>query len=102
MAALILAAADYKTFGTSKRFNAYRGAASANYVAQPFPGLNTAVYESLRSHPEYRSALDLTGPFPQNLRHNGLTTPQGFDPLLTMRYKTLVDQVGHFRSNREF
>ena len=60
------------------------------------------MYESLRSHPEYRVALDITGPFPQNLRHNGLTTPQGFDPLLPMQYKTLVDRIGHFRTNREF
>jgi hypothetical protein len=69
-AALVLVAAEYKAFGTSKRFNASRGPYSANYGAQPFPGMNADTYSTLRSHPEYRLALDVTALFPQNLRHN--------------------------------
>ncbi len=99
-AALILVAADYKTFGTSKRFNAWRGRLVA--ATQPLPGMNTSVYETLRQHPEFRSALDLTGPFPLELRHSALTTPQGFDPLLPDQYRILADRVGHFDTNRLF
>jgi hypothetical protein len=102
IAALILVAAEYKAFGTSKRFNAYRGPYAANYVSQPFPGLNANLYELLRKCPEYRLALDLTALFPQTLRHNGLATPQGFDPLLPAQYKSLIDRIARFRTNREF
>jgi hypothetical protein len=101
-AVLLLVAADYKAFGTSKRLNAYRGPYTANYVSQPFPGLNARLYQSLRQHPEYRLALDQTALFPQSLRHNGLTTPQGFDPLLPAQYKALIDRIARFRTNREF
>ena len=102
LAALVLVAAEYKAFGTSKRFNAYRGPFAVNYVSEPFPGLDPGVYAALRQHPEYRLALDVTALFPQALRHNGLATPQGFDPLLPAQYKALVDRIAHFRTNREF
>src|SRR6266542_4137411 len=67
-----------------------------------FPGLNTGIYASLRQHPEYRLALDVTALFPHHLRHNGLSTQQGFDPLLPVQYKVLVERIAHFRTNREF
>jgi hypothetical protein len=101
-AAIILVSVDYKVFGTSKRFNAARGRFSLEYVSQPFPGFGATFYESLKKHPEYRLALDLTGPHPLNLRHAGLTTPQGFDPFLPEQYRTLIQQIGHFYTNREF
>ena len=102
LAALVLAAADYKAFGTSKRFNASRGPYREEYVSQPFPNLNTAVYDAVRQHPEYRIALDRTAPFPQKLRHGGLATPQGFDPFLPELYQILVERFVRFRTNREF
>src|SRR5262249_10344099 len=40
---------------------------------------------------------------PLDLRHAGLATPQGFDPLLPEAYKSLVTlHTGRFRSDREF
>src|SRR5262249_32946442 len=72
------------------------------FRATPFPHLNESIYDRFRERPEYRVALDLTGPFPQNLRHNGLSTPQGFDPFLPKQYQILVERLAHFRSNREF
>jgi hypothetical protein len=42
---------------------------------------------------------DVTGPFPTELRHLGLTTPQGFDPFITLRFKRLMEPIAHFRSN---
>src|SRR5260370_11851763 len=73
-ALLILAASDYKAFGTGRRFNAAPGRSHVQH--EPSAGLNPSVYESIRRHPEYRLALDATGPFPSELRQAGLTTPQ--------------------------
>ena len=84
-ALLILAASDYKAFGTGKRFNAAPG--RSHVAPEPFAGMNTSVYESIRQHPESRLALDVTGPFPIELRRIGLTTPQGFDPFLPEQYR---------------
>jgi hypothetical protein len=47
-------------------------------------------------------ALDLTSGFPGSLRHLRLTTPQGFDPLLPDQYRTVIESLTSFRSNREF
>ena len=100
IAALFLVATEYKAFGTDKRFNASRGP-YPDYVAQPFPHLNGSVYQTLRRNREYRVALGSIM-FPQDLRHTGLTTPQGFDPLLPVQYKALIDQIGYFVTNRLF
>src|SRR5262249_50247962 len=100
VAALFLIAAEYKAFGTSKRFNA-SPVPYPDYVAQPFPHLNGSIYRTLRRNREYRVALGSTK-FPQDLRHSGLTTPQGFDPLLPVQYKALIDQIGYFYNNRLF
>jgi hypothetical protein len=100
VALLILTAAEYKAFGTSKRFNAGRGRVGVEY--EPFRGVNTTVYHSLRQHPEYRTALDLIAPYPGELRHAGLTTPQGEDPFLPTQYKVLMDRIAVSRNNRAF
>jgi len=86
---LLLAAAEYKTFGTSKRFNASAGRSGPNFAHAGLTGLK-------------RLALDLTGPPPTALRHTGLATPQGFDPLLPAHYQAFIERAGHFRSDREF
>ena len=98
---LILAGADYKAFGTSKRFNASRGRFSAD-PSKPHPGFNASVLETLRQRLEFRTGLDATGPFPLELRQMGLITPQGFDPFLPEQYRILIERVGRFRTNREF
>jgi hypothetical protein len=86
---LLLVAVEYKAFGTSKRFNASAGRSGGNFVLKGLTGMN-------------RLALDLTGPPPAALRHTGLATPQGFDPLLPAHYQAFIERVGHFRSDREF
>ncbi|MBI3698380.1 MAG: YfhO family protein [Acidobacteria bacterium] len=102
-AALLLAVAvDYKVFGTSKRFNAAEGDLDKIYSDAPFRGVPDPVYEQLRSHPEYRVALDLTGPFTASMHSYGLSTPQGFDPLLPARYKEKIEAQTKFRGDREF
>jgi hypothetical protein len=105
--ALVLAAGiDYKVFGTRKRFNAERGSGQPYFSDSVFPGFDPAAFREIRAHREYRILLDPTGPFPLELRHAGLSTPQGFDPFFTAQYRRLldnaVDDAVHFRTNWEF
>jgi hypothetical protein len=101
-AALILSAgADYKAFGTSKRFNAVRGEYKPTFTSASIAGMDDAAYRQMRAHADDRVAADLTL-HPLLLRHVGLKTPQGFDPLLTTAYKDLLGQRVEFYSDREF
>lgn len=102
IALLTLTAADYKAFGTSKRLNADAGPGGASVVNAPFEGMDDSIYRRLRDHSEYRLALDEGGPMPAFLRHTGLATPQGFDPLLPKHYRTLIERHAKFRTDREF
>src|SRR5262249_43427800 len=102
IAIAILAASDYQAFGVNRRFNAMPGPYQVDYATTTFPTLDPPLYELMRSRPEYRVALDLTAPFPQQLRHVKLATPQGFDPFLPERYKELIEQRTPFRTNRLF
>jgi len=93
---------DYKVFGTRKRFNADRGSGQSFFSDSSFPGFDSAAYREMKAHTEYRIALDPAGPFPLDLRHAGLTTPQGFDPFFTAQYRDLLQGNAHFRTNWEF
>jgi hypothetical protein len=101
-ALLLLVGAEYKAFGTSKRFNANKGPVSMPFAANPFPEMDPRVYARMRDDRTYRVMLDIGTVFPQELRHNGLTTPQGFDPYFTTQYKAFLEPVATFRSNWEF
>lgn len=98
---LLVVASEFKAFGTSRRINATRGG-GPNYINTPMVGMNVETYRLLRLHNDYRLALDDTGPNASDLHHVGLSTPQGFDPFLPLHYKTLIDALGGFRTNREF
>ena len=91
---LVLAvSAEYKAFvGTSKRFNARPGKYDKEFNA-PFVGLDGQVYAEVRSHPEFRIAVDSLGPSVTMLRHYGLRTPQGFDPMLPAQYSEKMKEV---------
>ncbi len=101
-ALILLSAVEYKAFGTSKRFNASSGPFDIDHTLPVIPGTNEQIYRELREHPEYRMARDDYGPDPVSLRHAGLTSPQGFDPFLTVQYQKLIEGLGHFTSNRNF
>jgi hypothetical protein len=51
---------------------------------------------------DFRTAIDIGGLFATKLRHTGLTTPQGFDPLLPASYQGLIASVAAWRTDREF
>jgi hypothetical protein len=90
VALLIAAGVDYKAFGTSKRFNTVEANMDRILGSALFPGMNDDVYRELRQHSEYRIALDAFDPVPADLRHYGLTTPQGGDPLVPAQYQQAV------------
>jgi hypothetical protein len=97
---ILLAGAEYKSFGTSKRFNA-TASASIDYAAEGYPEINAATYRVLRAHREYRMARDTTGPDPLHMRDAGLTTPQGTDPFVPAQYHILIDKIAHFANTRD-
>jgi hypothetical protein len=102
LALLALASAEYKAFGSSKRFNAEPYQRSSQIADSPYPGMNSSVYRSMREHPEYRMAVEVTGPDPLYLRCVGLTTPQGFDPYMPKAYRALADGVATRVDDRQF
>ena len=101
-AVLLAVGVDYKVFGTSRRFNAGQGEVDPLYAGVPFRGMHDSVYEQLRANPGFRLALDETDPFVTALRHFGLSTPQGFDPLLPVQYKKAIEAHIPFRTDRLF
>ena len=103
-AALVLfVGIDYKAFGTSKRFDASAGGDELRYSSTSFPGMMPEVYQQLRVGTDYRIVVDFdTGPLPNDFRHTGMITPQGFDPLLTTPFRKMVETYGHFRTGRMF
>jgi hypothetical protein len=101
-ALLLFVGADYKTFGTSKRFDAQPGDAQ-RWSFTSYPGMMPEVYRQLRETADYRIAVDAdAGGRPQDFRHIGLITPQGFDPFLTTPFRKLAETNGHFTTDRLF
>ena len=102
-ALLVLVWTDYKVYGTSRAFNGYAGISDPLYTGQSPQGLDPKTYRVIRANPEYRIALDEEGsPFTTELRHWGLTSPQGFAPFLTVQYKSLVEEDTPFQTDRLF
>jgi Bacterial membrane protein YfhO len=95
-ALLLAVGVDYKVFGTSKRINGNPGNVDRMFARAVFPGLTDEVYRRLRAHPEYRIALDRYNPVPMDLRHYGLTTPQGGDPLMPAQFHEVLPPEGAY------
>jgi len=104
MAAVLLlcVAVDYKSFGTSKRFNGRTGSLPHEYARDGFFAMDPQAFRVLAAHPEYRILSDFTAPAPVELRHHGLASPQGGDPFVAQRYLDFVRTLGvHSDTNRE-
>ena len=95
-ALLLTIGLDYKVHGTSKRIN---GTLDRPWLSDHMPGMNEDVLRELQANSVYRLALDQTGPLPADLRHFGLTTPQGWDPFLTTAYSQFIKTTGRFVTN---
>ena len=94
-ACLLAIGVDYKVFGTSKRVNAVEANMDHILDLGLFPGMNDNVYREMRSHPDFRVAMDGYDPVPTDLRHYGLTTPQGEDPLLPAEYLGVIPALAN-------
>lgn len=99
---LLVTVVELKAFGTSKRFNATLAASAYVSPSRIMPGVEARAFAEMAAHPEYRVAVSASGPFGQDLRHYGLATPQGFDPLLPAAYQNLVQTLARFYTDREF
>jgi hypothetical protein len=100
---LLCVAVDYKSFGTSKRFNGRKGSLPHEYARDGFFAMDPQAFHVLAAHPEYRILLDFSAPMPDELRHHGLASPQGFDPFVAQRYLDFVKNLGaHSDTDREF
>jgi len=102
-AAILLCAAvfvDYKVCGTSRPFSARLGDEDHEYQRGTFSGVDGEAYKTMLKHRQYRVALDEI--HPTDLRRYGLATPQGFDALLPVQYKELIERYEPFRTNRLF
>jgi hypothetical protein len=105
MTALLLlsVAVDYKSFGTSKRFNARKGSLPHEYSRDGFFAMDPQAFQALAAHPQYRILLDFSAPMPVELRHHGLSSPQGSDPFVAQRYLDFVRNLGaSSEGKREF
>jgi hypothetical protein len=92
---------ELKAFGTCKRFNATREPAPVSAGQTPL-GFESAAVQRMADDVHFRIAVSAIGPRPAELRSLGLTTPQGFDPLMPGSYRDLVQTSGTFISDREF
>jgi hypothetical protein len=103
-AALLLAAgADYKIFGTNRRFNTADAIGGGVDVPNGINGMNATVYRTLWNNRDYRIVCDGDGaPYTTDLRRWGLATPQGFDPFLPAQYHALIERWVKFATNRVF
>jgi hypothetical protein len=95
---LLLVATEYKVFGTDRRFNA----ADLAIDRREFLGLHPELHRLLLANAASRVALDEGAPHPTEMRHYGLRTPQGFDPLLPAPYKRAVGTLAPFQTDRLF
>jgi hypothetical protein len=103
VALLLGVAVDYKSSGTNKPFNGVRGALPHEYGREGFLGMDRKAFDELIAHPEGRILLDFAAPLPDELRHHGLASPQGFDPFISRQYLTIAKNLGaRFETPRQF
>jgi hypothetical protein len=98
---------DAKVHGTSRRYNAARDSLDTLYAkdvrlgGSEWEGMDHRDYLKMLSASFYRVAVEQVG-VQANLRHYRLSTPQGFDPLLPVRYRDAIRDHVNFQSNRIF
>jgi hypothetical protein len=101
LALLVSVGVDYKVFGTSKRFNSGTGV-GPRFSLTEHKGMDSDSLREMRAHSNYRVALDESTIFSLELRHWGLSTPQGFDPFLSSQFRRTIDRYSKLRTDREY
>jgi hypothetical protein len=100
---LFAAASDYKVFGSGRWFNAVEGDVDDEHLPYGMRGLDDAGYRAMRANRHYRVFTDDgVGPHPTDYRMWGLSTPEGFDPFLSVQYKQTIQHWTPFFTNRLF
>lgn len=84
-ALVLIAGVDRKVFGTSLRVNAATGSADRFYRTSAYPGMKDETFWELAEHRDYRVVSDLNNSSVLDAPL-GLSTPQGFDPLVPRNY----------------
>lgn len=101
LAAILLSVGiDYKVFGTSTRLNAAQGD-GPRFNANEFGAMSPEAVQALKPPSDYRVLLQELAPLPNVLRHQGWTSPQGFDPFLSSQYRELGMKYGQWSTDRE-
>ncbi|MFN0171563.1 MAG: hypothetical protein ACKV22_34535 [Bryobacteraceae bacterium] len=108
-ALLLLAAVDYKVYGTGRGFNTtaadpdpnFRDSQDVRIGGHDFAGMDPALFKRLKAAPEFRVAV-ADALHSTELRIYGLATPQGFDPMLPSQYHDEVTAFVPFDTDRLF
>jgi hypothetical protein len=99
---LLFALADYKVYGTNRLFNTRPGDVDELYPAHAIRGVSEEAYRAMMANRQYRVTSD-GSPSSMEFRMFGISSPQGLDPLLSARYRTLMEQWGAtFETTRVF
>ncbi len=108
-AALLLAVfAELHAYGGGRRFNGKPGdiadmfGKDARFGGNEMIGVDNAVYAATLREPTYRVLIMWGAPHPTDMRHYGLSTPQGFDPFLSRQYRAAIEKFTPFETNRTF
>jgi hypothetical protein len=101
-AAILFVLCDYKVFGTNRLFNTRDGDVDELYPPGRMLGINEPGMAAMIANRHYRVISD-GSPSAMDFRVSGLASPQGLDPLLTRRYRALVERWGvAFQTTRVF
>jgi len=102
VALLLFALVDYKVYGTNRLFNTRPGNVDELYPAHAIRGVSDEAYRAMKANPHYRVTSD-GAPSSMEFRMFGVSSPQGLDPLLSARYRALMEQWGAtFETTRVF
>jgi hypothetical protein len=104
---LLLVWSDAKVYGTNRRFDADRGDVDwdhrfdARTGAAGWDGTDIADYRRMLAAPTFRVAEN-DNPTLKDVRHYGVATPQGSDPMVPAKYIRELEGSATFTSERTF
>jgi hypothetical protein len=101
-ALLLFALVDYKVYGIDRLFNTRPGDVDEFYPAHAIRGISDEAYRAMMANRHYRVTSD-GSPSSMEFRMFGVSSPQGLDPLLSARYRSLMERWGAtFETTRVF
>ena len=99
---LLFVLVDYKVYGTNRLFNTRQGDVDEFYPPHAIRGISDEAYRAIMTNRQYRVTSD-GSPSSMDFRMFGVSSPQGLDPLLSARYRSLMEQWGAaFETTRVF